>query len=145
MDKTDAHFLEFSLKGDRPEDDLLPEGCKLTVNTVAHIVTLVEADSTFSEQVAFPPAEYDMFLVLLSAYPHYAPREAMLSAYSGRSIEECRERIRFAEEEDNIDIAMASVRNVLSRSRMKMRMFGIDALPIVETGYILMKFKKRFK
>ena len=41
------------------------------------------------------------------------------------------------------DQEMRPVRNVLSRTRLKMRTFGIEIASILETGYVLMRLSAR--
>jgi hypothetical protein len=80
---------------------------------------------------------------LLEAYPYYCPYEVLLASFSmGKltdpNIARCKKRLEEAQEAGVWELEMRPVRNVLSRTRMKTRAFGIDILSILETGYILM-------
>ncbi len=54
------------------------------------------------------------------------------------TVERCRQRLQEAQEAGVWDQEMRPVRNVLSRTRLKTRAFGIEISSILETGYILM-------
>lgn len=130
----EGRFLTFTL------DSLLPVGVRVRIDTITKIVTCIEEDGTFSEQFTLTDAEYDVFIALLSAYPHYAPREALLRAYSRRSIEQCRKRIYDAELAGDVGAVMSPVRNLLSRARLKLHLIGLEATSLPDTGYILLPY-----
>lgn len=131
-------FVSYTLSG------LLPDGSRITINTIPpHTATLVESDGTFSEQETFTPVEYDLVMVLFSSYPYYAPREELLYAYSGRSVEDCRARIQQAVEADNMDLVMKDVRNILSRTRLKLHALGVSAVAVLELGYLLKPYVEK--
>lgn len=133
-EQAEERFLTFTLFG------VLPEGTKIRLDSITRIVTRIESDGSFSEQVTFPPGEYDVFVALLSAHPYYASREALLSAYSRRSLEDCIKRINDAQDANDVDLAVKQVRGVLHRARAKMHMLGLEAQAVVDTGYILMTY-----
>lgn len=132
--QTEDRFLTFGLSG------LLPDGAKIRLDSITRIVTRIEADGSFSEQVTFPPGEYDVFVALLSAHPYYSSREALLSAYSRRSLADCIKRINDAQDANDVDLAIKQVRGVLHRARAKMHCLGLEAQAIVDTGYMLMVY-----
>jgi hypothetical protein len=57
---------------------------------------------------------------------------------SEKTIARARERLQEALEYGTWDHEMRPVRNVLSRTRLKLKDFGMDVLSILETGYMLM-------
>jgi len=91
----------------------------------------------------FTTSEICVLMPLLEAYPYYCPYEVLLASFNtGKAtetaIERCRERLQEAQEAGVWDQEMRPVRNVLSRTRLKTRAFGIEISSILETGYILM-------
>jgi hypothetical protein len=60
-----------------------------------------------------------------------------------QAIDRCRQRLQEAQEAGDWDQEMRPVRNVLSRTRLKMQNFGIDIFSILETGYVLMLQSRR--
>ncbi len=59
------------------------------------------------------------------------------------AVARCRERLQEAQESGVWDQEMRPVRNVLSRTRLKTRTFGIEISSILETGYILLYMTQR--
>ncbi|MBO0796613.1 MAG: hypothetical protein J2P36_37490, partial [Ktedonobacteraceae bacterium] len=59
------------------------------------------------------------------------------------AIERCRQRLQDAQEMGVWDLEMRPVRNVLSRTRHKTRVIGLDISSILETGYLLMEFSQK--
>jgi hypothetical protein len=59
------------------------------------------------------------------------------------TIARSRQRLQEAQESGIWDQEMRPVRNVLSRTRLKTRTFGIEISSILETGYILMYIAER--
>jgi hypothetical protein len=93
-------------------------------------------------QQQFTTSELSLLLPLLELYPDYCPYEVMFASfYNGTITEEtvelCRQRLYEALERGTWDQQLRPLRNVLSRTRMKLRAFGIDISSILETGYIL--------
>jgi len=91
----------------------------------------------------FTTSEICVLLPLLEAYPYYCPYEVLLASFNNGRVTEAtitrfRQRLQEAQEAGIWDIEMRPVRNVLSRTRLKTRAFGIEISSILETGYILM-------
>jgi hypothetical protein len=84
----------------------------------------------------------DTILRLIRMYPEYCPYEIVLSAMTGKSIEQCREKVLWGLEEGTVDVMMRPVRNLLVRCRMKLRPFGIEIKSIVHMGYLLVPLKR---
>ena len=91
----------------------------------------------------FTTSEICVLMPLLEAYPYYCPYEVLLASFSNGRVTEvtvarCRQRLQEAQEEGVWDQEMRPVRNILSRTRLKTRTFGIEISSILETGYILL-------
>ncbi|WP_246046264.1 hypothetical protein [Thermosporothrix hazakensis] len=136
----EEEVLHFSLQG------LLPTGHTLALNTtlgtLSHLAIMHDRPHMLMEQ-QFTTSEICVLLPLLESYPYYCPYEVLLASFTtGRvteaAIERCRQRLQEAQEEGVWDQEMRPVRNVLSRTRIKTRTFGIEISSILETGYILM-------
>jgi hypothetical protein len=134
-------ILHFSLQG------LLPVGHTLALNTtlgtLSHLACKQDRPLMLMEQ-QFTTSEICVLLPLLEAYPYYCPYEVLLASFnSGRvtetAVARSRERLLDAQEAGVWDQEMRPVRNVLSRTRLKTRTFGIEISSILETGYILMQ------
>ncbi len=134
------NIMHFSLM------DALPAGETLALNrslgTLSHI-TCTEGRPLLVQQQQFTDGEMRVLLPLMEQFPYYCPYEVMFASfYNGntneRSVTRCRERLQEAMLEGIWDQEMRPVRNVLSRTRLKMRSFGFDISSILETGYILM-------
>lgn len=91
----------------------------------------------------FTPREISVLVPLLRAYPSYCPYELILASYeAGRLTEETisRYRTRLLEalqQPGDWDEMMRPVRGVLSRTRLKLRSFGLVIASVSETGYML--------
>ena len=136
--------LHFSLQG------LLPVGHTLALNTIlgtlSHLACENDRPCMLMEQ-QFTTSEICVLLPLLEAYPYYCPYEVLLASFnSGRATEttiaRSRKRLQEAQEAGVWDQEMRPVRNVLSRTRLKTRAFGIEISSILETGYILMQMPR---
>jgi hypothetical protein len=132
--------LHFSLQG------LLPPCHTLALNTnlrtLSHLVCKQDRPHMLMEQ-QFTASEICVLLPLLEAYPYYCPYEVLVSSFTNGRVTEAtiarsRQRLQEAQEAGVWDIEMRPVRNVLSRTRLKTRAFGIEISSILETGYILM-------
>ncbi|GHO46465.1 hypothetical protein [Ktedonospora formicarum] len=141
----DEEVMHFSLQG------LLAPGHTLALNTtlgtLSHLTSKHDLPYMLMEQ-QFTTSEICVLLPLLESYPYYCPYEVLLASFtSGRvtetTIERCRLRLQEAQEAGVWDQEMRPVRNVLSRTRIKTRPFGIEISSILETGYILMFAAKR--
>lgn len=133
-------MLYFSFEG------TLPIGHTLVLNTALGTLSYLSkgADRPRLEiQQQFTTSELSLLLPLLELFPHYCPYEVMFASfYNGaitdETVEHSRQRLYEALERGTWDQQLRPLRNVLSRTRMKLRPFGIDISSILETGYILM-------
>lgn len=132
-------ILYFTLQGE------LPVGSTLVLNTRLGTLSYLlysEDMPRLVMQQQFTNSEMSLLIPLLEYYPHYCPHEVMFANFynaevSDLTIARCRERLQEALDYGTWDQEMRPVRNVLSRTRIKMRTFGIDILSILETGYML--------
>ncbi len=98
-------------------------------------------------QRQFSPSELSVLLPLLESFPYYCPYETLYASfYNGeitdRIIEQSRRRLFKAQETGAWETEMRPVRNVLSRARIKLRVFGINISSIMETGCVLRPVSK---
>lgn len=129
-----------------PLEGTLPVGHTLVLNTALGTLSYLSkgADRPRLEmQQQFTTSELSLLRPLLELFPHYCPYEVMFASfYNGmitdETVEHCRQRLYEALEEGSWDQQLRPLRNVLSRTRIKLRPFGIDISSILETGYILM-------
>ena len=144
---TDEEILHYSL------EELLPAGQTLALNVLLGTLSLIAYDiempypRMMAEQ-QFTLSELSLLLPLLNSHPHYCPYEVLLASFNHRTvsdatIERCRQQLHEAQLEGVWDQEMRPVRNVLSRTRLKMRTFGIEIASILETGYVLMRLSAR--
>jgi hypothetical protein len=127
---------------DFPLNPLLPEKNRLILNYDQGILSLVMEEEILEQQL-LSPSEMYVIEALLKNYPEYCPYEVVLSAMTGKSIEQCREKVLWGLEEGTVDVVMRPVRNLLGRCRMKLRPFGIEIKSIVHMGYLLVPLKRR--
>lgn len=133
-------ILHFSLQG------LLPQGHTLALNTILGTLSLLvckDDRALLLLEQQFTNSEMCVLLPLLESYPYYCPYEVLVAHFQGgraneREIERCKQRLADAQEAGVWDIEMRPVRNMLSRTRLKTRPFGLEISSILETGYILM-------
>ena len=138
-------IVHFSLKG------LLQPGHTLALNMSLGTLSLISNTADGAKLTAeqqFTNSEICVLRPMLDSYPHFCPYEVLLASFNSghvteQAIERCRERLHEAQYEGVWDQEMRPVRNVLSRTRLKMHTFGIDIFSILETGYVLMFQSRR--
>ncbi len=130
-----------------PLADLLPPSHMLALNTVLGTLSQIASDEGVPRLIAeqqFTNSEICVLLPLLESYPHYCPYEVLLASFNSGNVRDeevalCRRRLAAAQAAGVWDQEMRPVRNVLSRTRLKLHTFGIDIFSILETGYVLMR------
>lgn len=136
-----GQILYFHLQG------ALPEEHTLALNTGLGTLSYLSIDDNLRPrmlaQQQFTHSELSLLRPLLEHYPHYCPHEVMFANfYNGsvtdQAIARARERLQEAMEYGTWDHEMRPIRNVLSRTRLKLKDFGLDVLSILETGYMLL-------
>lgn len=137
---TEEDILHFSVQG------LLPLGHTFALNaslgTLCQLGVRADCPHLLMEQ-QFAASELSVLMPLLESYPYYCPYEQLFASFTyGRAtestMERCRVHLQEAMNEGVWDHEMRPMRNVLSRTRLKTRCFGIEIASILETGYILM-------
>ncbi|HEY1353254.1 MAG TPA: hypothetical protein VGF67_26895 [Ktedonobacteraceae bacterium] len=125
----------------------LPAGHTLVLNTRLGTLSYLATDECRQPrmlvQQQFTQSELSLLRPLLEHYPQYCPHEVMFANfYNGtvteQSIARARTRLQEAAEYGTWDHEMRPVRNVLSRTRLKLKDFSMDILSILETGYMLL-------
>ena len=147
MPQSDEEILHYTM------EELLPAGHTLAMNILLGTLSLIANNSNlpYPRLVAeqqFTMSELSLLLPLLNSHPHYCPYEVLLASFNHRlitetTIERYRKRLQEAQDEGVWDQEMRPVRNVLSRTRIKMRSFGVEIASILETGYVLMNLPAR--
>ena len=130
---------------------LLPEGYTFALNVPLGTLSLLtnsEHGPQLLMEQQFTNSEIYVLLPLLNMFPHYCPYEILLAHFNNRKVTDeivakCRERLQEAQEFGLWEFEMRPVRNVLSRTRLKMQTFNIDIISILETGYVLMHRTRR--
>lgn len=145
VEELGEEILHFSLQGLLPPDHTLALNTNL--GTLSHLVCKQDRPYLVMEQ-QFTTSEICVLMPLLEAYPYYCPYEVLLASFNNGRVNEttvarCRERLLDAQAAGIWDQEMRPVRNVLSRTRLKTRSFGIEISSILETGYILMYTPKQ--
>ena len=133
-------MLYFSLEGTLPADHTLVLNTRL--GTLSYLSRGLDRPRLVVQQ-QFTNSELSLLLPLLELFPDYCPYEVMFANfYNGTITDEtvghCRQLLYRALEEGVWDQQLRPLRNVLSRTRFKLRPFGIDISAILETGYILL-------
>ena len=125
--------------------DALPTGHTLALNmelgTLSYISSGGEVPQLLAQQ-QFTASELSILLPLLDSYPYYCPYEVLYASFYNGDVTEvivahCRQRLQNSLEIGTWDQEMRPVRNVLSRTRLKLRTFGVNITSILETGCIL--------
>ena len=130
---------------------LLPQGHTLALNTVLGTLSQLFCDNDMPRllgQQQFTTSEIYVLMPILEAHPYYCAYETLLASYSHGKVTEatvarCRNLLEEAQEEGIWDQEMRPVRNVLSRTRLKLHNFGIDIISVHETGYMLKRMSTR--
>lgn len=126
-------------------DGLLQERYHLALNKELGTLSCFTGDEKEMRLVLqrqFSPGELSVLMPLLDSFPYYCPYETLYASfYNGevteKIIEQSRRRLFWAQEHGEWEAEMRPVRNVLSRTRIKLRDFGINVTSIIETGCVL--------
>src|SRR6266568_4458943 len=125
--------------------DALPAGHTLALNMVLGTLSYISSGGEVPQLLAqqqFTASELSILLPLLDSYPYYCPYEVLFASFYNGDVTEmvvdrCRQRLQMAQDIGTWDQEMRPVRNVLSRTRLKLRTFGLTVSSILETGCIL--------
>jgi len=140
LQQTTENIIHFSLQGLLPSNHIL--ALNPALGTLSRLSYNGDAPKLIAEQ-QFTDSEACVLKPLLESYPHFCPYEVLLASFNSGNVTEltiarCRQRLQEAQEVGIWDQEMRPVRNVLSRTRLKMHTFDLDILSILETGYVLM-------
>jgi hypothetical protein len=137
--QTAQRFKTFTL---RP---LFSEETQLVLDSESDVAVQLVAGEVVEVQ-HFTTLEVVVAETFLESYPDYAPHEVVLSAMTGKSVERCRARILTSiEENGTVDPVMRPVRNLLGRTRDKLRPFGIEIKALPQMGYLLVPLRKKMR
>jgi hypothetical protein len=125
-------FRPYALSG------LLPEGHHLVLDTARGVLSQISDECQFVEQQLLTVEELSVIAELLASYPYHAPDAMLLSVKTQEDLKLCQKKVNMAYEMGTWDAVLRPVRNLMSRCRLKLHPFGIDARSVVQTGYILM-------
>ncbi len=125
---------------------LFPDSQIFAFNTELDTLMQIAFDMSGSRLIAeqqFTTSETSVLLPLLNSFPHFCPYEELLASFNNGEVTDalivfCRQRLLDAQHAGVWDREMRPVRNVLSRTRLKLHAFGIDVKSLLETGYVLM-------
>jgi hypothetical protein len=140
LEQPPGEIIHFTLQ------NLLPAGHTLALNLALGTLSLLIYNNEGPQLVAqqqFTDSEICVLKPLLESYPHFCPYEVLLASFNStnvtdQEIERSRKKLQTAQEERVWDQQMRPVRNVLSRTRLKLHAFRVDIFSILETGYVLM-------
>ena len=141
-------IVHFSLQGLLPASHIL--ALNIPLGTLSQLAYTADGPRLSAEQ-QFTNSEICILKPLLESHPHFCPYEVLLANFNSphateATIARCRQRLHEAQRLGVWDSEMRPVRNVLSRTRLKMHSFGLDIISILETGYVLMptaRYKQR--
>ena len=128
-----------------PLAEALPPGHTLVLNTglgTLSYLSITDVGPRLIMEQQFTGNEMSVLLPLLELFPHYCPYEVMFASFYNGNVTELdvaqyRRRLQRALETGVWEREMKPLRNVLSRTRFKLRTFGLDISSILETGYLL--------
>lgn len=135
-------IMHFSLQDSLPPNSVL--ALNKTFGTLSFLTCDERGYPRLARQEQFTHTEMSVLLPLLELFPYYCPYELLYANfYSGgkateQQLEEARKHLEEAEIEGTWEQEMRPIRCALSRTRLKIRAFGIDISSILATGYILM-------
>ena len=114
------------------------ESERAKANGNGHPLLVAQAQLTLSKRRTLTP--------LLDNYPDYCPYEYLHASFwrdrtDEQAIEQARQRLQEAHFAEVWDYELRPLRNFISRTRFKLRDFGIDIRSLLETGWLLVPMK----
>lgn len=133
-------MLHFSLH------PVLPAEYTLALNTTLGTLSCLSNSNgqpLLVMQQQFTRSELSLLLPLLQSFPYYCPYEELFASFynshlSPLTIARARQQLHNALETGTWEQEMRPLRNVLSRTRLKLNKLAINITSILETGCILM-------
>lgn len=124
---------------------LLPQETQLILDRETDVLVALSG-GVIIELQHFSACEITVAEVFLTSYPDYCPHEEVLAATIGKSVERCRAMILASiEDTGTLDPVMRPVRNLLGRTRLKFRPFGIEVKALPQMGYMLLPLKRQWR
>jgi DNA-binding winged helix-turn-helix (wHTH) protein len=123
--------------------NLLPEGHVLVLNTHPYSLSTFVLTQLSGEvyglvvQEVLTELEMYLLIALLESFPQYCPYEVLRAAITDEVVSHARIAVHQAVEHRTLNRSMKPIRNILSRCRAKLQVFGIDIRSIHAEGYIL--------
>ncbi|GCE32138.1 hypothetical protein KDA_76220 [Dictyobacter alpinus] len=133
-------ILHFSLSGLLETDHVLTLNPNL--GTLSHLMCK-DGQPRLLMGEQFRASEIRVLLPLLEAFPYYCPYEMVLASFGTGSVTEeatlyyQRRLLQARQEPAQWEEILMPIRGVLSRTRIKLRQFGLEISSISETGYLL--------
>lgn len=135
-----ATILHFSLH------DVLPAAYTVALNTTLGTLSCMACRNEqpqLIKQQQFTRSELSLLLPLLQSFPYYCPYEELFASFynsnlSPFTISLARQQLQRALERGTWEQEMRPLRNVLSRTRLKLQQLGLNITSILETGCMLM-------
>lgn len=137
-----------------PLPGLLPESALLVFNPMLATLSCLDYDHEQARprlvaEQQFTPNEACLLRPLLASYPDYCAYEVLHASFYGPPdsplldltdpiVARSRKRLEAMRKQGRCDEEMRPVRNVLSRTRLKLQAFSIDVKSILDTGCLLM-------
>jgi hypothetical protein len=141
-DRDSEKILHFSLQDSLPSNHII--ALNKAFGTLSYLVCSENSMPRLMRQEQFTNTEMSVLLPMLEMFPYYCPYELLYASFYGggkatdEHIEDARIHLDNAQVEGVWEQEMRPVRCALSRTRLKIRAFGIDISSILATGYILL-------
>ena len=140
LKKEAAEIVHLSMHG------ALPAGQTLALNFALGTLSCIASSDDLPQLVVqqqFTTSELSVLLPILESFPHYCPYEVLYASFYNGTVTDlivarCRQRLQKALELGTWEQELRPLRNVLSRTRIKLRKFGFNVTSILETGCVLM-------
>jgi hypothetical protein len=142
LKRDEERFLSYTLF------ELLPPHHLLVADTFNKTITEVEDSSgaiIFVEQQVFTYDEFAQIIAILTEQPYYCPLANLLLAKERRTLAYQQEQLAQADEAGWMDELMRPIRNILSRARIKMRLFDLEITSMTGLGYTLTPYSARIR
>ena len=141
LEQPEEEIIHFDLANLLPEDQILALNTRLGTLALLSMKAETPYPILLGEQ-QFSSSELSVLIPLLQLYPHFCPYEVLLACFNCGNREEAtvnrfRLRLQEAQFAGVWDYEMRPVRNILSRTRLKLRDLGVEVSSILETGYLL--------
>lgn len=136
--------LYFALPG------VLPESHRFAFHERLRTLSLlgmVESVPGLLRDQQFTMAETSVLLPLLRAYPTFCPYEVLHAHFTydvvtQQHIAESQQRLAEAVQDGDTETFMRPLRNILSRTRLKLKVFHLDIVTIQAVGCLLLVSKR---